>query len=72
MELYAKSVVNVSLSFAHRELVAPLSFWEREAGASDFILPSALPFPLTNALSKQIATSPTGETRPLNQAGAKP
>lgn len=70
MELYSKSTANVNRSFAHRELVAPLSFWEREAGASDFILPSAPPFPLTNALLKHFATSPTGETLSINMGGA--
>ena len=72
------------ISFAHREVVAPVGLWERGAGASGYIPPSARLFPKFLPLSgpnfgpatvtrdahpdrasKAIATSPSGETRPV-------
>ena len=40
-------------SFAHREVVAPVGLWERGAGASGYIPPSARLFPKLKILPRQ-------------------
>lgn len=58
-----------STSFARREVVAPAGLWERGAGASGIIPPSARLLPQGRA-SKAFATSPSGETSLSARQGA--
>ncbi len=65
-----------SISFAHREVVAPVGLWERGAKASGYIPPLArlltpdpgalfagkTPAPEKHRAPKALATSPSGET----------